>query len=84
VDWKIAARQPIEKVCRFAQYLGSIAFGKAAGKPIGVIRAIARTIILALLILASGTINTYITQYMTTYAENTLHVAPILFSPPQL
>ena len=57
---------------------------QAAGKPIGVIRAIARTIILALLILASGTINTYITQYMTTYTENTLHVAPILFSPPQL
>jgi MFS family permease len=48
---------------------------QAAGKPIGVIRANARTIILALLILASGTINTYVTQYMTTYAENTLHVA---------
>jgi len=31
---------------------------QAADKPIGVIRAIARTIILALLILASGTINT--------------------------
>ena len=25
--------------------------------------------------LASGTIITYVTQYMTTYAENTLHVA---------
>jgi MFS transporter, MHS family, citrate/tricarballylate:H+ symporter len=48
---------------------------QGAGKPIGVIRANARTIILALLILASGTINTYVTQYMTTYAENTLHVA---------
>jgi MHS family citrate/tricarballylate:H+ symporter-like MFS transporter len=47
---------------------------QAAGKPIGVLRANARTIILALLILASGTINTYVTQYMTTYAENTLHV----------
>jgi MFS family permease len=31
--------------------------------------------ILGLLILASGTIMTYVTQYMTTYAENTLHVA---------
>jgi MHS family citrate/tricarballylate:H+ symporter-like MFS transporter len=30
---------------------------------------------LGLLILASGTIITYVTQYMTTYAENTLHVA---------
>jgi MHS family citrate/tricarballylate:H+ symporter-like MFS transporter len=48
---------------------------QAARKPIGVIRANARTIILALLILASGTINTYVTQYMTTYAENTLHIA---------
>jgi MFS family permease len=48
---------------------------QAAGKPLGVIRANARTIVLALLILASGTINTYVTQYMTTYAENTLHVA---------
>jgi MFS transporter, MHS family, citrate/tricarballylate:H+ symporter len=47
----------------------------SAGAPIGVIRANARTIVLGLLILASGTINTYVTQYMTTYAENTLHVA---------
>jgi MFS transporter, MHS family, citrate/tricarballylate:H+ symporter len=47
----------------------------SAGAPIGVIRANARIIVLGLLILASGTINTYVTQYMTTYAENTLHVA---------
>jgi MFS family permease len=33
-------------------------------------------LILGLLILASGTIITYVTQYMTTYAENTLHVRP--------
>ena len=32
-------------------------------------------IILGLLVLASGTIITYVSQYMTTYAENTLHVA---------
>jgi MFS family permease len=37
-----------------------------------------RLIALALMILASGTITTYVTQYMTTYAQNTLHVAPIL------
>ena len=33
---------------------------------------------LALMILASGTIATYVTQYMTTYAKTTLHVAPSL------
>jgi MHS family citrate/tricarballylate:H+ symporter-like MFS transporter len=48
---------------------------QSAGEPVGVIRANARIIILGLLILASGTIATYVTQYMTTYAENTLHVA---------
>jgi MFS family permease len=37
-----------------------------------------RVIVLALMILASGTIATYVTQYMTTYAKNTLHVAPSL------
>jgi MFS transporter, MHS family, citrate/tricarballylate:H+ symporter len=42
---------------------------------VGVIRANARIIILGLLILASGTIATYVTQYMTTYAKNTLHVS---------
>ena len=42
---------------------------------VGVIRANARIIVLALLILASGTIITYVTQYMTTYAQHTLQVA---------
>jgi MHS family citrate/tricarballylate:H+ symporter-like MFS transporter len=37
-----------------------------------------RLIVLALMVLASGTISTYVTQYMTTYAKNTLHVAPPL------
>jgi MFS transporter, MHS family, citrate/tricarballylate:H+ symporter len=37
-----------------------------------------RLILLATMILASGTIATYVTQYMTTYAQNTLHVAPPL------
>lgn len=35
-----------------------------------------RVIVLALMILASGTISTYVTQYMTTYAQDTLHIAP--------
>lgn len=35
-------------------------------------------IVLALMILASGTISTYVTQYMTTYAQNTLHVSSTL------
>jgi MFS family permease len=39
------------------------------------VRGHSRLIILGLLILASGTIITYVTDYMTTYAENTLHVA---------
>ena len=39
------------------------------------VRGNTRVMILGLLILASGTIITYVTQYMTTYAENTLHVA---------
>src|SRR6201999_2885186 len=46
-----------------------------ADKPLGAVRANLRIIILGLLILASGTIITYVTQYMTTYAANTLHVA---------
>lgn len=37
-----------------------------------------RLIVLALMILASGTIATYVTQYMTTYAKTTLHVTPAL------
>jgi MFS transporter, MHS family, citrate/tricarballylate:H+ symporter len=41
----------------------------------GALRANAPIMILGLCILASGTIITYVTDYMTTYAENTLHVA---------
>ena len=37
-------------------------------------RPFTRVILLAIIILASGTISTYVTQYMTTYAKNTLHV----------
>jgi MFS transporter, MHS family, citrate/tricarballylate:H+ symporter len=37
-----------------------------------------RVIVLALMILASGTISTYVTQYMTTFAKNTLHVSSSL------
>jgi MFS family permease len=35
-------------------------------------------IVLAMMVLASGTIATYVQQYMTTFAQNTLHVAPSL------
>ncbi len=41
----------------------------------GPVRGNARIVILGLLVLASGTIITYVTQYMTTYAENTLRVS---------
>lgn len=44
----------------------------------GVWRAHTRVFVLGLLILASGTIATYVTKYMTTYAETTLQVAPSL------
>lgn len=43
-----------------------------------VVRRNARVLMLGLLILASGTIITYVTQYMTTYAEATLKVAPAI------
>ena len=48
---------------------------QTTGNRLGTIRANVRLMILGLLILASGTIITYVTQYMTTYAQNTLHVA---------
>ena len=48
----------------------------AAAKPAGGVRRHLRLLILGLFVLASGTIITYVTQYMTTYAENTLHVRP--------
>jgi MFS transporter, MHS family, citrate/tricarballylate:H+ symporter len=50
------------------------ALAPAGSKPLGVIRTHARTIVLGLFVLASGTIMTYVTQYMTTHAKNTLQV----------
>jgi MHS family citrate/tricarballylate:H+ symporter-like MFS transporter len=44
----------------------------------GAVSSNARLLILGLIIVASGTIITYVTQYMTTYAETTLRVAPSL------
>ena len=38
-------------------------------------------IVLGLMVLASGTISTYVTQYMTTYAQNTLHMRARWRSP---
>jgi MFS transporter, MHS family, citrate/tricarballylate:H+ symporter len=50
------------------------ALAPTGSKPLGIIRAHTRIIVLGLLVLASGTIITYVTQYMTTYAKNTLQV----------
>ena len=45
------------------------------------LRGNTRLLGLGLVILASGTIITYVTQYMTTYAQHTLHVdAPLAFA----
>jgi MFS family permease len=45
------------------------------------VRGNTRLLALGLVILASGTIITYVTQYMTTYAQHTLHVdAPLAFA----
>jgi MFS family permease len=45
------------------------------------VRGNSRLLALGLIILASGTIITYVTQYMTTYAQHTLHVdAPLAFA----
>lgn len=59
----------------------TIAQGEGGGERRGhlaLARRHVRIIVLALLILASGTISTYVTQYMTTYAQNTLHVGTTL------
>ena len=40
------------------------------------LRQNSRIIILALLVLAAGTINTYVLNYMTTFAQSTLHIRP--------
>jgi MFS transporter, MHS family, citrate/tricarballylate:H+ symporter len=55
--------------------LSESAVKQAKGKRFRIIRDNSRIILLGFFILASGTISTYVTQYMTTYAENTLHVA---------
>jgi MFS family permease len=41
-------------------------------------RGHSRIIALSIAVLAGGTISSYVTQYMTTYAQNTLHVPPTL------
>jgi MHS family citrate/tricarballylate:H+ symporter-like MFS transporter len=52
---------------------GEQASGERSGH-LALARRHIRVILLATMILASGTITTYVTQYMTTYARNTLHV----------
>lgn len=45
---------------------------------LGVLRSYPRPIFCGLLIMGSGTITTYITNYMATYGQNTLHLSPQL------
>ena len=59
------------------QAASNVASGEASGHVV-LARRHARLIGLAVMILAGGTISTYVTQYMTTYAQNTLHVASTL------
>jgi MFS transporter, MHS family, citrate/tricarballylate:H+ symporter len=50
-----------------------------ASKPggrLGVIRDNRRILLLGLMVLASGTIGTYVFNYMTTFAEHALHMSP--------
>jgi MFS family permease len=47
-----------------------------ASTVLGLARENSRIIILALLVLASGTISTYVFNYMTTFAQHTLHMRP--------
>ncbi|MDB5480178.1 MAG: citrate:proton symporter [Caulobacteraceae bacterium] len=44
----------------------------------GLIRENARIIILALAVLSSGTIGTYVFSYMVTFAQTTLHLKPVV------
>ena len=48
----------------------------AEGDAFGLLRANARIVVLALLVLAAGTIGTYVGNYMTTFAQATLHMRP--------
>ena len=45
-------------------------------RPAALIRENGRIIVLALLALAAGTIGTYVFNYMTTFAQTTLHMTP--------
>jgi len=47
-----------------------------SGAELGVLRANARVITLGLMIIGGGTITTYVTNYMTTFAQSSLHMAP--------
>ena len=47
----------------------------AAATRLGAARENSRIIVLALIVLAYGTIGTYVTQYMTTFAQDTLHMS---------
>ena len=51
-------------------------FISKAASGLGAARESWRIIVLGLIVLASGTIGTYVFDYLTTYAQNTLHMDP--------
>lgn len=62
-----------------------VAKASSATTALGLARENARIIVLALLVLASGTVGTYAFEYMTTFAEGALHLSPtIAFLAPAL
>ena len=54
------------------------AFVSRAESGLGAIRESWRIILLGLIVLASGTIATYVFDYLTTFAQNTLHMDPTI------
>jgi MFS family permease len=54
----------------------TIEAGREAAAPLGFVRSHLRITILGLVLLASATISTYVTLYLSTYAMATLHLSP--------
>ena len=46
------------------------------GTHLELVRGSARIIVLSMFVLAAGTVGTYVFQYMTTFAQHTLHMSP--------
>jgi len=55
-----------------------VAKSTATAAALTIFRENARIILLGLVVLASGTIGTYIFNYLTTFAQNTLHMSPTI------